>query len=164
MNFKTVLVCAFLSVGIFSCLNRIPAIEGVVIAAEGAVSPQWKEIIVHYSYSTHMSKEQCNDWHKERGFDDCGYAYILSPEGRIEEGRSLDRIGAHARGHNAEAIGIVFVSKGQLRREQIESFNDLHKKLEAIYGPLPLRVHKEVGATECPGELITEAVKACVLK
>ena len=48
-------------------------------------------------------------WHKKRGFTDIGYAYVIRRDGRIEEGRDKDAIGAHVEGWNKASIGICMV-------------------------------------------------------
>ena len=48
-------------------------------------------------------------WHKERGFDDIGYHYVIDLDGTIEKGRDEALVGAHCKGHNATSIGICYV-------------------------------------------------------
>ena len=54
--------------------------------------------------------------HKERGFACIGYNYVIDLDGTIEEGRKLDRDGAHCntaglsgKSYNKHSIGIVYV-------------------------------------------------------
>lgn len=48
-------------------------------------------------------------WHRERGFHGCGYHYLVTLDGTIEQGRPIDEIGAHCKGHNATSVGIAYV-------------------------------------------------------
>lgn len=48
-------------------------------------------------------------WHRERGYNGCGYHYIVALDGTIEVGRPIERVGAHCSGHNAHSIGIAYV-------------------------------------------------------
>ena len=48
-------------------------------------------------------------WHKERGFDDCGYHFVVRLDGTVEQGRPISIAGAHCKGHNANSIGIAYV-------------------------------------------------------
>lgn len=48
-------------------------------------------------------------WHWQRGFADIGYHYIIHRNGHVEEGRSVDIVGAHCKGHNAQSIGIAYI-------------------------------------------------------
>ncbi len=46
---------------------------------------------------------------KENGWADIGYHFVVRIDGTIEEGRDLNRAGAHVTGHNARTIGICYV-------------------------------------------------------
>jgi N-acetylmuramoyl-L-alanine amidase len=55
-------------------------------------------------------------WHKKRGWTTIGYHHVIRRDGTLEKGRDLDgdgdvldEVGAHARGFNADSIGIVLV-------------------------------------------------------
>jgi len=52
---------------------------------------------------------EIRDWHVRRGWHDIGYHAVVRRNGRIEEGRALDAVGAHARGYNQRSIGICYV-------------------------------------------------------
>jgi N-acetyl-anhydromuramyl-L-alanine amidase AmpD len=47
--------------------------------------------------------------HKQRGFKKIGYHFVVGLDGKIEEGRKLDEVGAHAQGYNANSIGICYI-------------------------------------------------------
>ena len=54
--------------------------------------------------------DQVREWHvHDRNFADIGYHYLIRLDGTVEEGRPLDKIGAHCTGQNAHSIGIVYV-------------------------------------------------------
>jgi len=48
-------------------------------------------------------------WHKQRGFSDVGYHFIVYRDGRIMLGRPVGQIGAHVAGHNTGTIGGVYI-------------------------------------------------------
>lgn len=48
-------------------------------------------------------------WHKERGWSDIGYHYVVYRDGSVHEGRNVDISGAHCEGWNAHSIGVVYV-------------------------------------------------------
>ncbi len=52
----------------------------------------------------HVRKWDVND----RNFADIGYHFLIRLDGTVEEGRPLDKIGAHCTGQNAHSIGIVY--------------------------------------------------------
>lgn len=90
-------------------------------------------IIIHCSDSTFGNARLIDEWHRERGFDRCGYQfvicngheksgeYIMSKDGAIETGRWLDEIGAHCRGYNKKSIGICFIGINEFTECQMDS-------------------------------------------
>jgi len=70
------------------------------------------KIIVHCAAtkpSMDIGVKEIRNWHLDRGWSDVGYHYIIRRNGKIEKGRSIDVVGAHARGHNKNSIGICLV-------------------------------------------------------
>lgn len=43
------------------------------------------------------------------GWRDIGYHYVIGRGGRVEDGRPVERAGAHVSGHNSNSIGICLV-------------------------------------------------------
>lgn len=115
-----------------------------------------KEVVVHHSDSTHMSLQECNDWHRARGWDSCGYHFIIEPTGEIVPARPINKKGAHCRGHN-NLTGVVFVGKDTVNQSQVSAFWRLMAKLghPKFYG------HRDMSGahTECPGEKIWKELK-----
>ena len=70
------------------------------------------DIIIHCS-DTPEGKDftvlDIRRWHKERGWSDIGYHYVIYRNGHIEPGRDVDLIGAHCEGYNAHSIGICYI-------------------------------------------------------
>lgn len=48
-------------------------------------------------------------WHREKGWFDVGYHYVIRRDGTVEKGRPDDRPGAHARSYNHISLGICLV-------------------------------------------------------
>ena len=48
-------------------------------------------------------------WHRERGFNEIGYHYVVYRDGSIHEGRDVAKMGAHCKGQNANSIGICYI-------------------------------------------------------
>ena len=69
-------------------------------------------IILHCSATREGQDIKAADirrWHKERGFDDIGYHYVIDLDGTIEHGRDESLVGAHCKGYNATSIGICYI-------------------------------------------------------
>jgi N-acetylmuramoyl-L-alanine amidase len=78
------------------------------------------QIIVHCAYtppSMDIGAKEIRAWHVDgNGWLDIGYHYVIRRGGQVEPGRDLDgdgdvieEVGAHARGFNANSIGICLV-------------------------------------------------------
>lgn len=48
-------------------------------------------------------------WHRERGFNEIGYHYVVYRDGSVHAGRDVAKIGAHCKGQNADSIGICYI-------------------------------------------------------
>jgi len=117
------------------------------------------KIIVHHTASPRdTTVAQIRDWHVNgNGWSDIGYHYIILGDGTLERGRSINKTGAHCKGHNKGSIGICVTgntSQEPPTTAQVESlFGTLKMLLEDynlersdVYG------HRDFGATECPGD------------
>jgi len=70
------------------------------------------EIIMHCTATPEgreVSIDEIRKWHRQRGFADIGYHYVVHLDGSIEEGRDVDLVGAHCTGHNTHSIGVCYV-------------------------------------------------------
>lgn len=120
-------------------------------------------IIIHCSYtppSMDIGAETIRDWHvNDNGWTDIGYHYVIRRDGTVEDGRPVERMGAHVRGHNRDSIGICMV--GGMSEEggddcnfthwQWESLFDLINDLEITFGRLDIRGHREFDSNKtCP--------------
>ena len=69
-------------------------------------------IVIHCTAtppSMDIGVEEVRDWHvHDRGWQDVGYHFIIRRDGRIEVGRPLMQIGAHARGYNADSVAVAY--------------------------------------------------------
>lgn len=73
-------------------------------------------IVVHCSATkadrdfTEQDLEVC---HRRRGMNGPGYHFYIRKNGDIKTTRPIEKIGAHARGHNAQSIGICYEGGNQ---------------------------------------------------
>lgn len=68
-------------------------------------------IVIHCSATREgheLSLEQLREMHLARGFSDIGYHFYIRRDGTILNGRPIERIGAHVKGHNKTSIGICY--------------------------------------------------------
>jgi len=69
-------------------------------------------LVVHCSAtppSRDIGVSEIRGMHRQRGFKDVGYHYVIRRDGRIEKGRPDNVIGAHVSGHNNGSLGICLV-------------------------------------------------------
>ena len=64
-------------------------------------------------------------WHKERGWQCCGYHHVIRLDGTIENGRPLAQIGAHCKGYNENSIGICLIGRREFTPAQLVSLRNL---------------------------------------
>lgn len=120
------------------------------------------EIIIHCSATPEgkdYTVEQIRQWHKQRGFSDIGYHYVIYRDGSIHSGRPIERIGAHCLKHNAHSIGICYIGgvakdgktpKDTRTDAQKESLIKLIKELKAKYPKATVHGHREYANKACP--------------
>ena len=74
-------------------------------------------------------------WHKQRGWREIGYHYVIRRTGVVEVGsRSLDEYGAHVRGHNKDSLGICLIGTRWPTKEQFDSLIALYGLLYEKFG------------------------------
>ena len=119
------------------------------------------QIIIHCADTyKHMDVgvKEIREWHKERGFNDVGYHYVIRRDGTIEQGRALKTIGAHASGFNTNSIGICYVGgKGDDNKpednrtpEQKQAMQDLVAVLKKKFPNAEVLGHNDVSSKSCP--------------
>ena len=69
-------------------------------------------IVVHCS-ATRAAQDndiaEIDRWHRGRGWNGCGYHYVITRAGHIQGGRALTQPGAHTKGHNYHSWGVCLV-------------------------------------------------------
>lgn len=100
-------------------------------------------------------------WHKQRGFNEIGYNYVIQLNGTIELGRDVDKIPAHVENFNKESIGIVYVGgidkntlkpKDTRTPEQKKALVELLKELRKLYPMANILGHRDFAGVNkaCP--------------
>ena len=68
-------------------------------------------IVVHCTATrctSSLTPRQLEESHRLRGFACCGYHYYIQRNGQTTPMRPVEKIGAHAKGYNANSIGIAY--------------------------------------------------------
>lgn len=128
------------------------------------------KIILHCSATPegrNVSVETIREWHKARGWSDIGYHYVVMLDGTIEEGRPLERQGAHVRGHNKGSIGICYIggldsdmkAKDTRTDAQRASLSAFLEFLMVEYPKATLHGHNEFSAKACPSFIVKDEYK-----
>lgn len=118
-------------------------------------------IIIHCTATKPLAHINVNDvcrWHRERGFSDIGYHYLILVDGTVEAGRPLNETGAHCKGHNAHSIGICYVGglndKGKpadtRTPAQREAMRSLLISLKHRFPNAIIYGHRDFAAKACP--------------
>lgn len=69
-------------------------------------------IVIHCSATPNgraVSVEDIRTWHRDRGFTDIGYHYVVLAKGVLAAGRPIEQAGAHVAGLNAHSVGVCMV-------------------------------------------------------
>jgi N-acetylmuramoyl-L-alanine amidase len=70
------------------------------------------ELIVHCAATPEGKDFTVADiraWHKQRGWTDIGYHYVVYRDGRVMLGRPVGQVGSHVAGHNTGTIGVCYI-------------------------------------------------------
>lgn len=112
------------------------------------------DIIIHCTATRAWQDYNADDirrMHKAKGWADIGYHYVVRLDGTIENGRDVDKIGAHVSGHNANSIGVVYVggldnqgnAKDTRTENQKNALLNLLLDLRQLYPSASIRGHRD---------------------
>lgn len=98
------------------------------------------ELIVHCSATPEgvdYTVDDIRKWHRQQGWSDIGYHYVVYRNGLIVDGRDVDLIGAHCLkgGHNTHSIGICYiggVDKDDVKKSKDTRTHEQRAALKAI--------------------------------
>lgn len=120
------------------------------------------EIIVHCSATAEGAEFGVGDikqWHLRRGFSDVGYHYVVRLDGTVEQGRDVDKVGAHCLGHNRRSIAVCYVggcaSDGRTPKDtrthlQKMALESVIRNLCAAHPGATVHGHREFANKACP--------------
>ena len=98
-----------------------------------------EHIIIHCTDSDNPATTLADirQWHKQRGFADIGYHWVIWKDGRIEKGRNESLVGAHTVFHNHNSIGICLHGIKEFEEIQRNSLCRLVWEKVSFYGLYP---------------------------
>ena len=160
------------------------------ITADGVVSPKTlallipfrfkkskrtiTDIIIHCTATRSWQDYSADDirrMHKAQGWADIGYHYVVRLDGTIENGRDVDKIGAHVSGHNANSIGVVYVggldNQGKAKDTRTENQKcallNLLMDLRKLYPKAKISGHRDFSPDKNGDGIISpdEFIKEC---
>ena len=118
-------------------------------------------LIIHCSAvmpSQTSSIEQITEWHTAKGWNGCGYHYVIRRSGDIEVGRPENVVGAHCYNYNRNSIGVCYEggldAKGKpadtRTPEQKKAMLNLLTELKKKYPNAVIVGHNEFSNKACP--------------
>jgi len=132
------------------------------------------KIIIHCSATRegrNYDVEEIRRWHLKRGWSDIGYHYLIHLDGKIEEGRPIERMGAHTTGQNRNSIGICYVggveatrnSKGKFTPKDTRTLEQkdsliklMHELIYKYNKDMTIHGHNEYANKACPSFNVQE--------
>tara|TARA_B100002051_G_C16642683_1_gene589540 strand:+ start:470 stop:904 length:435 start_codon:yes stop_codon:yes gene_type:complete len=118
-------------------------------------------IVVHCSATKptmNIGAYEIDRWHRERGWLEIGYHFVIKRDGHIELGRPMEAIGAHAKGYNNESVSICLIGgvddknkpQENYTREQFDCLGYSIDFLRHIYPQAKIIGHNEISDKACP--------------
>lgn len=120
------------------------------------------EIIIHCSATPEGKNYTVDDirkWHKDQGWSDIGYHYVVYRNGHVENGRDVNLSGAHCDGHNAHSIGVCYIGGVDAGGKKAKDTRTLAQKaaligllcnLKALYPKAKIVGHRDYSSKKCP--------------
>ena len=147
--------------------GRVPSVPRAWVARKK--SERWECIVVHHSATPLGGAKRFDRAHRERGFDELGYHFVIgngtdTADGQVEVGPrwKAQKYGAHCRSrqdyYNEHGIGICLVGNfddGCPTAAQTQSLARLVRYLSRTYDIPAKKVFTHggvTGMTHCPGK------------
>lgn len=98
-------------------------------------------------------------WHRQRGFKKIGYHYVIYLDGSVHQGRPIEEIGAHCKGHNEHSIGVCYIGgydadtlepRDTRTPQQRQALRTLVEHLKVTYPDAQVHGHNEYSDKACP--------------
>lgn len=97
-----------------------------------------RTIVIHCSATPpnmDIGAKEIDLWHRQRGFAMIGYHKVIRRDGKVEDGRPLERPGAHAQGFNINSWGVCLVGGvTEAGARGKPEANYTQKQMDALHG------------------------------
>lgn len=115
--------------------------------------------VVHHSASPiDTTVDEIRYWHvNENGWDDIGYHYVITQEGKVHACREICYVPAAQKGHNQGSIAVCLVGDNtsdanRWNRMQVNSLMNHYLATKEMFPVLELYGHRDLSSsTVCPG-------------
>lgn len=123
------------------------------------------KIIIHCAATQpdmDIGVKEIREWHKKKGWSDIGYHYVIRRNGVIEDGRPVNKIGAHVVGYNRGSIGVCLIGGIDHEANAVPNFTvkqwrTLAQMMRGFKAQLPkvtIHGHNEFSNKACPSFLV----------
>ena len=152
--------------------EKILGSNGDILPALKTSKRKIKELVLHCSATREGRDYTVADitkWHKQRGFNDIGYHYVIYRDGSIHNGRDVNLVGAHCTNHNAHSIGVCYIGgcktdgtspKDTRTDAQKAALLSLLKDLRKKYPFAKIHGHRDFANKACPSFDATNEYKS----
>ena len=102
-------------------------------------------------------------WHTDpkptgNGWSDIGYHWVIRRDGTIEDGRSINKVGAHVKGYNTGSLAICMAGGVDASGEANDNFSDkqwhslelMVRGIKAVLPDISIHGHNEFANKACP--------------
>ena len=97
-------------------------------------------------------------WHKQQGWLDVGYHFIIKRDGTVEEGRQVNVVGSHVKDWNSRSVGVCLVGgidangrfEANFTPAQMNSLRNKLDDLKVLYPQAEIKAHHDVAPKACP--------------
>lgn len=120
------------------------------------------KLIAHCSDSPNdrdVTVDEIRGWHKQRGWNDIGYHYVIYRNGQIMPGRPASEVGAHCKGQNHDSIGVCLIGRDAFTTEQFDSLRKLYRMLGNIFQGIGIYGHRDfTDLKTCPNFEVKDVI------
>lgn len=117
----------------------------LLLPVYAGASVDTSKAVIHHTASRDVSAQTIRKWHViDNGWQDIGYHVVIRKDGTREQGRSLDKRGAHSGDYRNNWIGIALTGYDVFTEAQLKSLQEYLVKMGVK--------HVERHHAECPGD------------